>query len=130
MDVLLDTCCLIWAVNEPEALSGPIRDILAKPDTRVLVSPISCAELACLYERKRVLLDRHWKRWFNDFVESNRWVLLKIGIETIQEAWSLPDRFHADPVDRILTATARLTGAVLLTADRKILDYPHVKSLW
>jgi PIN domain nuclease of toxin-antitoxin system len=39
------------------------------------------------------------------------------------ESWELPGVFRADPADRIIVATARATGATLLTRDRRILDY-------
>ncbi|HJU18212.1 MAG TPA: PIN domain-containing protein [Stellaceae bacterium] len=39
------------------------------------------------------------------------------------ETCELPDRFHTDPADRMIVATARVTGAVLMTRDRRILDY-------
>jgi len=48
----------------------------------------------------------------------------------MEEVYSLPDTFHADPADRIITATARLNGCTILTADKKILAYPHVNSVW
>jgi len=48
----------------------------------------------------------------------------------MEEAYSLPGSFHADPADRILTATARLEDLVLLTTDRKLLDYPHLEARW
>jgi PIN domain nuclease of toxin-antitoxin system len=48
----------------------------------------------------------------------------------MEEAYSLPETFHADPADRIITATARLKKYTLLTADRKILSYPHVNAIW
>ncbi len=48
----------------------------------------------------------------------------------MEEAYSLPESFHADPADRIITATARLKNYTLLTADRKILSYPHVNAIW
>ena len=48
----------------------------------------------------------------------------------MEEAYSLPDSFHADPADRIIAATARLENYTILTADKKILDYPHVNSAW
>jgi PIN domain nuclease of toxin-antitoxin system len=38
--------------------------------------------------------------------------------------------FHSDPADQILVATARIYNLTLITADRKILAYPHVRSLW
>jgi PIN domain nuclease of toxin-antitoxin system len=42
----------------------------------------------------------------------------------------LPGNFHKDPADRILIAIARRYDAELITCDQKILDYPHVKTLW
>jgi PIN domain nuclease of toxin-antitoxin system len=48
----------------------------------------------------------------------------------MEEAFSLPSPFHADPADRMLVATARPHGLAILTADRRILDYPHVETCW
>jgi PIN domain nuclease of toxin-antitoxin system len=45
------------------------------------------------------------------------------------EAYELPGKFHKDPVDRVLVATARLHNLTLMTADDLILRYPHVKTL-
>jgi PIN domain nuclease of toxin-antitoxin system len=39
------------------------------------------------------------------------------------EGCSLPDAFHRDPADRLIVATARVIGAILMTRDRQILDY-------
>ena len=39
------------------------------------------------------------------------------------ESARLPEFGHRDPVDQILVATARVTGATLVTRDRRILDY-------
>ena len=44
-------------------------------------------------------------------------------------AVELPDPMHADPADRIIIGTALSLGATLVTKDRKILAYPHVKTL-
>ena len=45
------------------------------------------------------------------------------------EAYALPDPFHRDPADRILVATARMHQATFLTADKRILAYPHVRTV-
>ncbi len=128
--VLLDTCALVWAVADPEALSSSAREVLSAADTEVCVSPITCAEIACAVERQRLWLDRHWKTWFRDHVQRNEWLLVDVNLEIIEEAYSLPDPFHRDPGDRILVATARRLRCPIVTADRKILDYPHVDGLW
>jgi PIN domain nuclease of toxin-antitoxin system len=45
------------------------------------------------------------------------------------ESSHLPGTFHRDPADQIIVATARIRGCPLLTADARILRYPHVKTL-
>ncbi len=44
----------------------------------------------------------------------------------------LPGELHRDPADRMIVATARVLGAVLITADQALLDYGshgHVRVL-
>jgi PIN domain nuclease of toxin-antitoxin system len=130
MKLLLDTCCIIWAVSEPSSLSKDARSLLTADEADIYVSVISLAELACAVERRRVIIDGHWKTWFRYYTDLNGWKVETISLEIMEEAYSLPDNFHADPADRIITATARLNHCTILTADRKILDYPHVNSIW
>ena len=49
--------------------------------------------------------------------------------EVAWEAYNLPGRFHNDPADRLLVATARVRSLTLVTGDDLILRYPHVKAL-
>jgi PIN domain nuclease of toxin-antitoxin system len=42
----------------------------------------------------------------------------------------LPGTFHKDPSDRIIIAMARRYDVPLITRDQKILDYPHVETIW
>lgn len=42
----------------------------------------------------------------------------------------LPGQFHKDPADRMIVALARHLSLQLVTADEKILRYPHVKTVW
>jgi PIN domain nuclease of toxin-antitoxin system len=130
MKLLLDTCCIVWAVSDPDSLSRKAVDLLQARDSEIFVSPISAAEIACASERGRILIDRHWKVWFRYYLELNQWLVEPIDLSIMEEAYSLPEAFHADPADRIITATARLRNYALLTADKKLLDYPHVTTLW
>ena len=45
------------------------------------------------------------------------------------ESTKLPGNFHRDPADQIIVATARVYDISLLTADSRILQYPHVRTL-
>ena len=130
MKLLLDTCCIIWAISQPAALSETAKTSLTADDSEIHVSAISVAEVACAVERGRIVIDGHWKKWFRHYVNLNEWRVDSIDLDIMEEAYSLPETFHADPADRIITATARLKKYTLLTADRKILSYPHVNAIW
>ena len=41
----------------------------------------------------------------------------------------MPGEFHRDPADQIIVATARVYGCPLVTADGRILKYPHVTTI-
>ena len=130
MKLLLDTCCIIWSISKPEAISQTAKALLTADDSEIYVSVISVAEIACAVERGRIIIDRHWKKWFRHYIDLNDWQVDSIDLDIMEEAYSLPESFHADPADRIITATTRLKNYSLLTADRKILSYPHVNAIW
>ena len=129
MKLVLDTCAVLWSVADPDRLSDHARELMTLATSEILVSPISCAEIACGVERGKLLLDRHWRKWFRYFVQENEWQLIPIGLDIIEEAYSLPGSFHADPADRIIVATARWSSATIVTGDHKILDYPHATAI-
>jgi len=55
--------------------------------------------------------------------------LIELTPQISIESTKLPGEFHKDPADQIIVATARIYDIPLLTADEKILDYPHVNTL-
>lgn len=130
MKILLDTCSIIWTISEPSVLSPKAAQLIESTESQIYVSPISCAEIACLAERGRIVLNQHWKVWFNHYLNLNCWKIKDINLAIIQESYSLPDSFHQDPADRIITATARIHNLTVITADKKILNYPHVDTVW
>ena len=105
-----------------------ILEAIVEESAVVTISVISVGEIACAYERKRIELDRHWKRWIQYVVDENGWEIMPIDYQIMAEAWSLPGEFHQDPADRIIVATARKLDQTVVSGDRKILDYPHVQS--
>jgi PIN domain nuclease of toxin-antitoxin system len=81
-------------------------------------------------ERSRISLDRHWKSWFRHFIQLNGWELVDIDLKIMEEAYSLPEYANRDPADRIIVATARILQCPVVTADRRIREYPHVETAW
>lgn len=49
-----------------------------------------------------------------------------IAIRSVQ----LPGKIHNDPADRIIISTAISLGAELITMDKKIRNYSHIKAIW
>jgi len=129
MKVLLDTNACVFFAQEPERLSATALAFIQHVETEVFVSAVSTGELACLEQRGRLKLSPHWKGWFRRQLDVNGWECLPVSLPIMEEAWSLPEPIHRDPVDRMLIATARLSDMFLITTDRLILDYPHVRSL-
>ena len=130
MNILLDTCAFVWAIADSDSLTNRAKDVLASDEAVVYFSPITCAEIACLCAKKRLILDTHWKTWFDGYVALNGWTGVDITLSIIQEAYALPGAFHPDPADRIIVATAREKQMAVVTADRKIIEYPFVNTIW
>ena len=128
MTLLLDTHVWLWAVEAPDKLGPRTKALLLKSSNDLLVSAISALEIARLCLDERMIFSVSPKKWIED---STRDLLLQhanVGYAIAVEAYSLPDPFHRDPVDRVLVATARSHQATLLTADERILAYRHVRT--
>jgi PIN domain nuclease of toxin-antitoxin system len=138
--ILLDTHVLIWwASGDMQRLSPQARAAIeavteqsAQPGKPpgLLVSAISCWEVAMLVQRGRLALTLEVERWLAVMASIPAVRLLPLEPAVAVAATRLPEPFHADPADRFLVAQARELAVPLLSADRKIRDYPHGQSLW
>ncbi len=128
--ILLDTHIWVWWVHDDASLSTAYRSVLsAHEETGFGVSVISCWEVAKLAERKRLVLPCPVEEWIQQALAYPGVQLLNLTPEIAVESTQLPGEFHKDPADQIIVATARLFGRPLVTADEKILSYPHVQVL-
>ena len=115
-------------VNESSMASNDMLRIIQEHQGAGLgVSIISCWEAAKLVERGRLELTMPVERWIEQALTYPGVELLQLTPRIVVESTQLPGEFHRDPADQILAATARVYDIPLLTADSKLLDYPHVK---
>ncbi len=118
--VLLDTHVLLWWQAESDRLSKRAREQITTAD-RVLVSPVSCWEVAMLIDKQRVSLDRPTAVWVRDLFTSNVSPAdLTPGVAVA--AAELVD-FHGDPADRFIYATARSLDCPLISQDQAVRRY-------
>lgn len=129
MKLLLDTHVWIWSQESPEKLGKEARRLLVDGKSTNHVATVSVLELARLVAAGDIFLNRPLPAWVETAVEELHAEELAMSREIAAEAYALPGEFHRDPADRILVATARREGLTLLTADARILSYPHVKTL-
>ncbi len=75
-----------------------------------------------MYSLGRVELDLPLRDWLEQAVAPPLVQLISITPTIAAEVAALPDSFHRDPGDRVLVASARALGAVLVTQDQRIID--------
>ena len=125
--ILLDTHIWVWLVSDPQHLRPRRRELLDEYATNGWgVSVISCWEVAKLVEKGRLELKQPVGEWIAAALRRPHITLLSLTPEIAVDATQLPTGFHADPADQLFVATARVLQIPLLTADAKILNYPHV----
>ncbi|WP_420440620.1 type II toxin-antitoxin system VapC family toxin [Candidatus Palauibacter sp.] len=121
--ILLDTHVLVWHGRGDRRLGQRARRVVerALPGRRAAVSAISFWEIAMRIHGGRldILMDPEALR--RDLLAQGLVEIPVSGVIGIR-AGVLPE-LHGDPADRLIVATA-LEGHELLTADRRILDWP------
>jgi PIN domain nuclease of toxin-antitoxin system len=76
-----------------------------------------------LVAKQRLVVSLPCQDWVRQALQVPGLSLVPLTPEIAVQASFLPGEFHGDPADRIIVATARATGAVIVTADQRILDY-------
>jgi PIN domain nuclease of toxin-antitoxin system len=128
--IILDTHIWVWWVDVNPQLSQRHTQLIQDSEQEGLgVSAMSCWEVAKLVERGRLQLACSIEEWMEQAVAYPGIRVLPLTPQIAIESTKLPIPFHRDPADQIIVATARIHDLPLLTMDRLILDYPHVRTL-
>jgi PIN domain nuclease of toxin-antitoxin system len=126
--IVLDTHIWIWWIDENPKLSPQNLEIIQEHQASGLgISIISCWEIAKLVEKTRLSFNCSLEEWLEIALNYPGIQLLDLSIPIILQSTRLAG-FHADPADQIIVATAKIYDALLLTQDRKILNYSDVKT--
>jgi PIN domain nuclease of toxin-antitoxin system len=129
--ILLDTHVVVWAAIEPKRLSRAAESALLRARSGGLgMASISLWEMASLFARRRI-------ETYGTVEASVRQVLETVGVivkpitqEIAVLAAHFPESYSRDPADRLIGATARAEGLVLITQDEKIRSSPLLKTIW
>jgi PIN domain nuclease of toxin-antitoxin system len=130
--IVLDTHAWLWWISNPEKLGTAASSAIeqAMQENSIFLSSISTWEIALLVDKGRLTLSIDVHDWVRK-TESLPFVRFMPVDNTIAlRSVALPGAFHADPADRIITATALTTGMPLVTKDEKIRACSFVRTIW
>ena len=122
MRLLLDTHVWLWWLTGQASLSGRERDSLdlAAARQELCVSAISLWEAQMLHAKQRIQLPLPFAEWLRRAAAPSIVRVLPLDAEVVIALDTLPARFHGDPADRIIVATARAHRLSLATHDERI----------
>jgi len=132
MAVVLDTCAWLWMCSAPAKLSRAARSVIRRERGRagLVVCVFSIWEIAKLVQKGKLKFSVPMREWIAEATGAAGVTIHPLTSEICLESAELPGIFHGDPAAKIIVATARLLKAPIVTADRKILDYSHVQTVW
>ena len=123
--IVLDTHVMVWAVEGDRRLGTNACAAIeaAERAGAIGISAITPWEITQLAERNRLRLVQEVGTWIEAVLALPGMRLMPIEPAVALDSVRLPGPFHADPADRLIIATARHSGARLVTADGTILSY-------
>lgn len=122
MKLLLDTHILLWVAAGDPRLPEAAASLVLDPDAELWFSAASIWEVAIKRALDRpdfqtdpgVLRAGLMSNGYRELAIEGRHCLGLVGLPAL----------HADPFDRLLVTTAQSDGLTLITADRKVAQYP------
>jgi PIN domain nuclease of toxin-antitoxin system len=123
--LLLDTCALIWMMNNVDLNPTAVRYIDEAYDRgeAVYASPITAWEIGLQASKGRFKSILTPRRWLEDLLRTPNLKLAELTPQVLLESSFLPGSPPRDPADRIIIATAREFGLTVVTRDRALLEY-------
>ena len=131
MSVLLDTHVWVWWLTGESGLSARERNALDREAAagQLRVSAISLWEAQMLHAKGRLELPLSFSTWLQRAADPQMITTLPLDLDVVLALDRLPARFHGDPADRLIVATARARDLPLATYDTAIRRSRAVK-LW
>ena len=129
MKYLLDTNIWIWMVESHQSIPLKMMSTILKPDNYPFhISAISVWEVAKKVSIEELTLSIPIRDWLVQATRKPFIEIIPLSVDIALESTILPGIFHKDPTDQIIVASARQCNMTLLTSDRRIISYQHVRT--
>ncbi|MEH1854464.1 MAG: type II toxin-antitoxin system VapC family toxin [Nostoc sp.] len=118
MELLLDTCAVIWSLEDNSCLLPEVRKQISDSSNQVVVSAVSVWEIEIKRKKGQLKTPDNLIQAITDTDLS----FLSITEHHAVKAASLPEH-HKDPFDRLLIAQAILEKMIIITSDTQFINY-------
>ena len=128
MNLLLDSCTLIWLASEPLRLSPTAAAAINTPESTLCISHASLWEITLKHGAGKLVLPEAPRRWWAEQVGKWGLVELPLTAEALLRGCELPPH-HKAPFDRVILAQAMLHNLFIVSPDQAFPPY-GVQVVW
>jgi len=122
MRLLLDTCCWLWWLEDPDKLSKQQLEAIIDRRNQLFLSVASIWELSIKVNNQRLTLSQPISRLIERECSIDNISILDIKAIHAVQAGNLI-LHHKDPFDRMIIAQAKLEDLTITTADSIFQQY-------
>jgi PIN domain nuclease of toxin-antitoxin system len=126
--VLIDSHCVIWAVDDPSRLSAAAVNALQDSANELLLSAATIWEIAIKAGLGRLSLSMPYRQWMERAIADLGLTVVPISVDYADAQAQLPWH-HRDPFDRLLAAQAQVENVSLVSGDA-MFDRYGVERIW
>ncbi|MGB5632154.1 MAG: type II toxin-antitoxin system VapC family toxin [Waterburya sp.] len=130
MNIVLDTCALLWWSLDPKEFSPPARVAIEKMEREKngITPSMAIWEIAIKVKNKKLDLGIPLDTYVSKLKQSDVVRIMPVDEDILVKSVNLPWS-HRDPVDRIMVALAMHNGYSIITKDLKIREF-YALTIW
>ena len=130
--IVADTQVIIWDALKPELLSPRAKKAICEANRLdgIIFCEISLWEIAMLMKKRRLSVDVNYQEFINLVSNSNNYIFKCISPQIAELSTDLFSTTNKDPADRIISATAIIENANLVTSDKMLRRSKKVATIW
>lgn len=130
MNLLLDTCALIWFLRNDRELSSTAAEVVEYPGNTVAVSAVSIWEIAIKAQLGKLKAPKGLTSTLEGELVDAGFRILPVTYAHVSGVFALP-AVHQDPFDRLLISQCRSEKMIAVTDDPLWSDPRYgIQTLW
>ena len=130
--IVADTHVIIWDALKPDLLSPSAKNAIVEANRLdgIIFCEISLWEIAMLMKKKRLSVDVSYQKFIRLVSESNNYIFKGINPKIAELSTQLFSTTNKDPADRIISATAIIEKANLVTSNKILRRSKMIQTIW